>query len=66
MNTCQTCKTSFVPSAGNLACVCIGGSIITDTCVNIPGCLNAQVINGTVVCLFCDMTKNLILVNNAC
>lgn len=27
-------------------------------CINIPGCLNAQVINGTASCLFCDLTKN--------
>lgn len=66
LNKCQLCKPSFIRSANNDSCSCLVGSIITNTCINMPGCLNAQVLNGTAICLFCDLTRNMFLVDNVC
>jgi hypothetical protein len=52
------CPNNMEFSADNQTCECLNTTwVITLVCTDIVGCVNANFVNPTVICTFCDISK---------
>jgi cysteine-rich repeat protein len=55
---CQTCKPGFTLNSSHICACPAGYSVVTNVCIDVPGCITAELIHGVPRCFSCNFSQH--------